>query len=52
MALDMLTNLCLVLLDLLLLARSLVTKFHFQFTKKGLREVREKVGHCSIWQMA
>ena len=38
----MFKNLCLVVL--LLLAGSLVSKFHFQLTKKGQRKVPEKVG--------
>ena len=37
---------------LLLLASSLVPKFHFQLTKKSNREVREMDGHCINWQMA
>ena len=48
----MFTNLCLVLL--LLLAGSLVPKFHFQLTKKEAREKSgKKVGHTisTIWQM-
>ena len=49
-ALGMFTNLCLVLL--LLLVGSLVPKFHFQLTKKSGREVREMDGHCINWQMA
>ena len=49
-ALGMFTNLCLVLL--LLLVGSLVPKFHFQLTKKSRREVREMDGHCINWQMA
>ena len=49
-AAGLLKNLCLVLL--LLLAGSLVPKFHFQLTKKSQREVPEKVKHTTIWQMA
>ena len=49
-ALGMFTNLCLVLLWLLV--GSLAPKFHFQLTKKSRREVREMDGHCINWQMA
>ena len=48
-ALDMFINIC--LLFLLLLAFSLVTKFHFQLTK-SLKEVLKKVKHITIWRMA
>ena len=43
----MFTNLCLVLR--LLLAGLFVPKFHFQLTKTSKREVREMVGHNTIW---
>ena len=46
----MFINLCLVVL--LLLAGSLVSKFHFQSTKKSYRKVPEKVGHSPFWEMS
>ena len=46
----MFTNVCLVLL--LLLAGSLVPKFHLQLSEKSQKDVPEKVEHCTIWQMA
>ena len=49
MALGMFTNLCLVLL--ILIAGSLVPKFHFQLTKESYREVCEMSGHSSSWYM-
>ena len=45
----MFTNLCLVLL--LLLAGSLVPKFHFQLSEKSHKEVPEMVEHGTIWQI-
>ena len=48
---SMFANLCWVLLSLLV--GSLIPKFYFQLTKKkGLREVQEKVGYGTAWQMA
>ena len=46
----MFTNLYLILL--LLLAGSLVPKFHFQLSEKSYKEVPEKVEHGTVWQMA
>ena len=37
------------LVALMLLAGSLVSKFHFQLTKKSYRKVLEKVRHSPIW---